>query len=543
MAANARTHRKVQRLGSIYEPLKLSFLQHTDEPLWEKLDRYYNAVKTTILNYQSPTTGLFPIKTCSTCKEAKVRDSLYCAASAWALALAYRRIDDDMGRTHEMEHSAIKCMRGILYCYMRQADKVEQFKQDPNPSKCLHSVFNVDTGDEVHSYSDYHHLQIDAVSLFLLYLVEMICSGLQIIYNTDEVSFIQNLVFCVERAYRVPDYGMWERGSKYNNGSTELHSSNYYISSISVSVGLAKAALEAINGFNLFGNQGCSWSVIFVDLDAHNRNRQTLCSLLPRESRSHNTDAALLPTISYPAFAVDDDALYSQTLDKIVRKLRGKYGFKRFLRDGYRTANEDKERRFYKPAEMKAPSCRQFYPEAGRFIAKDDAESNSLCDRQFYQSVELLRRNTPGVPACLQPQRAKKHRPHWLFDGIECEFPIFFIHMMIDGVFRGNQAQVKEYQELLAPIIFQSFEGHAVIPKYYYVPADFVEAEQSKHGSQKRFPSNSGRDGTIFLCGQALYNIAMLLVDELISPKDIDPIHRYVPRQDQRNVSMRYSNQ
>uniref|UniRef100_A0A668AZS0 Phosphorylase b kinase regulatory subunit n=1 Tax=Myripristis murdjan TaxID=586833 RepID=A0A668AZS0_9TELE len=432
------------------------------------------AMKTTILNYQSPTTGLFPVKTCSNCKEAKVRDSLYCAASAWALAMAYRRIDDDMGRTHELEHSAIKCMRGILYCYMRQADKVEQFKQDPSPSKCLHSVFNVNTGDEVHSYNDYSHLQIDAVSLFLLYLVEMICSGLQIIYNTDEVSFIQNLVFCVERAYRVPDFGMWERGSKYNNGSTELHSS---------SVGLAKAALEAINGFNLFGNQGCSWSVIFVDLDAHNRNRQTLCSLLPRESRSHNTDAALLPTISYPAFAVDDDALYSQTLDKIVRKLRGKYGFKRFLRDGYRTANEDKNRRYYKPAEMK------------------------------------------------------------LFDGIECEFPIFFIYMMIDGVFRGNKAQVKEYQDLLEPIIFQSFEGHAVIPKYYYVPADFVEAEQKKHGSQKRFPSNSGRDGMLFLWGQALYNIAKLLADELISPKDIDPIHRYVPRQDQRNVSMRYSNQ
>uniref|UniRef100_A0A7N8XZR9 Phosphorylase b kinase regulatory subunit n=1 Tax=Mastacembelus armatus TaxID=205130 RepID=A0A7N8XZR9_9TELE len=429
---------------------------------------------TTILNYQSPTTGLFPVKTCSTCKEAKVRDSLYCAAGAWALALAYRRIDDDMGRTHELEHSSIKCMRGILYCYMRQADKVEQFKQDPSPSKCLHSVFNVDTGDEVYSYSKYHHLQIDAVSLFLLYLVEMICSGLQIIYNTDEVSFIQNLVFCVERAYRVPDYGMWERGSKYNNGSSELHSS---------SVGLAKAALEAINGFNLFGNQGCSWSVIFVDLDAHNRNRQTLCSLLPRESRSHNTDAALLPTISYPAFAVDDDALYSQTLDKIVRKLRGKYGFKRFLRDGYRTANEDKNRRYYKPAEMK------------------------------------------------------------LFDGIECEFPIFFIYMMIDGVFRGNKAQVTEYQELLDPIIFHSYEGHAVIPKYYYVPADFVEGEQNKHGSQKRFPSNSGRDGKIFLWGQALYYIAKLLVDELISPKDIDPIHRYVPSQDQRNVSMRYSNQ
>uniref|UniRef100_A0A8C8HH66 Phosphorylase b kinase regulatory subunit n=1 Tax=Oncorhynchus tshawytscha TaxID=74940 RepID=A0A8C8HH66_ONCTS len=460
--------------GSIYEPLKLSILHREDEPLWEKLDRYYNAVKTTILNYQSPTTGLFPTKTCSSCKEAKVRDSLYCAASSWALGLAYRRIDDDMGRTHELEHSAIKCMRGILYCYMRQSDKVEQFKQDPSPSKCLHSIFNVDTGDEILSYNDYHHLQIDALSLFLLYLVEMICSGLQIIYNTDEVSFIQNLVFCVERAYRVPDFGMWERGSKYNNGSTELHSS---------SVGLAKAALEAINGFNLFGNQGCSWSVIFVDLDAHNRNRQTLSSLLPRESRSHNTDAALLPCISYPAFAVDDDALYSQTLDKVVRKLKGKYGFKRFLRDGYRTANEDKNRRHYKPAEMK------------------------------------------------------------LFDGIECEFPIFFIFMMIDGVFRGNNAQVKEYQDLLTPIIFQSYDGHAVIPKYYRVPADFVVAEQKKHGSQKRFPANTGQDGMLFLWGQALFNIARLLVDELISPQDIDPIKRYVPRQDQRNVSMRYSNQ
>lgn len=71
-----------------------------------------------------------------------------------------------------------------------------------------------------------------------------------------------------------------------------------------------------------------------------------------------NTDAALLPTISYPAFAVDDDALYSQTLDKIVRKLRGKYGFKRFLRDGYRTANEDKDRRYYKPAEMKVSAVK-----------------------------------------------------------------------------------------------------------------------------------------------------------------------------------------
>ncbi|KAF1500965.1 Phosphorylase b kinase regulatory subunit beta, partial [Megadyptes antipodes antipodes] len=462
-------------LGSIYEPLKsINLPKPEGGSLWEKLDHYYRIVKSTLLLHQSPTTGLFPTKTYGDNQKAKVHDCLYCAACAWALALAYRRIDDDKGRTHELEHSAIKCMRGILYCYMRQANKVQQFKQDPKPSGCLHSVFSAHTGDEVFSHKEYGHLQINAVSLFLLYLVEMISSGLQIVYNTDEVSFIQNLVFCVERAYRVPDFGVWERGSKYNNGSPELHSS---------SVGLAKAALEAINGFNLFGNQGCSWSVIFVDFDAHNRNRQTLCSLLPRESRSHNTDAALLPCLSYPAFALDDEVLFSQTLDKIIRKLKGKYGFKRFLRDGYRTALEDKTRRYYKPAEIK------------------------------------------------------------LFDGIECEFPLFFIFMIIDGVFRGNPAQVKEYQDLLDPLLQRTSEGCPVVPKYYYVPADFVELEKKNPGSQKRFPSNNGRDGKFFLWGQAVYIIAKLLADKLVSPKDIDPIGRYIPPEDQRNVSMRFSNQ
>ncbi|KAI5626123.1 phosphorylase b kinase regulatory subunit beta isoform X2, partial [Silurus asotus] len=461
--------------GSIYEPLKLSTLHREDEPLWEKLDRFYSAVKCTILNYQSPTTGLFPVKTCSDCKEAKVRDSLYCAASAWALALAYRRIDDDMGRTHELEHSAIKCMRGILYCYMRQADKVNVY--------VLFMQLIAQRGAPLASVSPSHqkHGSFQLSPLMLMLLTPLItrASTPQVETGQTATREIQNeLPFKISYSHTYSH----THTLTHTHTHTQRDTYNWHLNGV-VSVGLAKAALEAINGFNLFGNQGCSWSVIFVDLDAHNRNRQTLCSLLPRESRSHNTDAALLPCISYPAFAVDDDALYSQTLDKIVRKLKGKYGFKRFLRDGYRTANEDKNRRYYRPAEMK------------------------------------------------------------LFDGIECEFPIFFIYMMIDGVFRGNTAQVKEYEELLQAVIFQSYEGHAVIPKYYHVPADFVEAEQKKHGSQKRFPSNSGRDGMLFLWGQALYNIAKLLVEGLISPKDIDPIHRYVPRQDQRNVSMRYSNQ
>jgi len=52
------------------------------------------------------------------------------------------------------------------------------------------------------------------------------------------------------------------------------------------SVGMAKAALEVVNGVNLFGKHGAHWSVIFVDIDAHYRNRTTVDSILARESAS-----------------------------------------------------------------------------------------------------------------------------------------------------------------------------------------------------------------------------------------------------------------
>ena len=37
------------------------------------------------------------------------------------------------------------------------------------------------------------------------------------------MDFVQNLVYYIERAYRTPDYGMWERGSKENVGHKELN--------------------------------------------------------------------------------------------------------------------------------------------------------------------------------------------------------------------------------------------------------------------------------------------------------------------------------
>ena len=39
-------------------------------------------------------------------------------------ACSYRHMDDSQGRAYELQQAAVKCMRGILFCYMRQADKV-----------------------------------------------------------------------------------------------------------------------------------------------------------------------------------------------------------------------------------------------------------------------------------------------------------------------------------------------------------------------------------------------------------------------------------
>jgi phosphorylase kinase alpha/beta subunit len=57
--------------------------------------------------------------------------------------------------------------------------------------------------------------------------------------------------------------------------------------------------------------------------------------------------------VSWPAFAIHEEGLLHKTMDKILRKLQGKYGFKRFLRDGFKTEIEDKKRKYYKPAEIK----------------------------------------------------------------------------------------------------------------------------------------------------------------------------------------------
>ncbi|GFG40372.1 hypothetical protein Cfor_00569 [Coptotermes formosanus] len=399
-------------------------------------------------------------------------DVYYGLGPRWAVS---RRIDDDRGKSYELGQSAVKCMRGILECWIKQAPRIELFKKNQCNKHALHCKFHLTTGAEVYNDEEYYHLQIDVVSLYLIFLVQMITSGLQIIYTQDEVAFVQNLVYYVERAYRTPDYGMWERGSKYNDGTPEIHARQG-------SIGMAKSALEAINGCNLFGEKGASWSVIYVDIDAHNRNRSIFETMLPRESSSKGVDASLIPTISFPAFATHEEVLCVETKANVVHRLKGCYGFKRFCRDGYKCVLEDSNRRHYRNGETKE------------------------------------------------------------FEGIECEWPLFYMFMIIDGVFKAQSEQIEEYQNLLKSKIKRDINGDPVIPMYFYVHESNIEFERQEPGSQIRLPSGEGSGVKgMFLWNQAMFVIAQLLTAGLLHINELDPIRRYLPSYNRPRKGGRYS--
>lgn len=98
-----------------------------------------------------------------------------------------------------------------------------------------------------------------------------------------QVSFIQNLVFCVERAYRVPDYGMWERGSKYNNGSTELHSRS-----------VRSSATRTKCSYWMFLEVKCEYLIVVLKGN---------CWLCPFNSHSHRGESeCITPTVMCQIF-------------------------------------------------------------------------------------------------------------------------------------------------------------------------------------------------------------------------------------------------
>lgn len=119
-----------------------------------------------------------------------------------------------------------------------QLDKVEKFKYSKSTKDCLHAKYHTGTCATVVGDQEWGHLQVDATSIFLLFLAQMTASGwielitfkvfaaymclnlllvwnsrldfhhflfagLTIIYTRDEVDVVQNLIFYIESAYKL----------------------------------------------------------------------------------------------------------------------------------------------------------------------------------------------------------------------------------------------------------------------------------------------------------------------------------------------------
>ncbi len=388
------------------------------------LDKLFVEIETVILTRQHPVTGLLPASTSINIHgdytDAWVRDNVYSILSVWALGMAYRRTGEK-NRADQLEQSTVKLMRGLLQSMMRQSHKVETFKHTLNPHDALHAKYDTSTGLPVVADHAWGHLQIDATSLFLLMLAQMSASGLRIVCTFGEVDFVQNLIYYIASAYRTPDFGIWERGNKINNGKTEINAS---------SLGMAKAALQALDGFNLFGKNASPRAVVHTVADAVSLARNALATLLPRESLSKEVDSALLSVIGFPAFAVGDEALVTKTRDEILSKLGGNYGCKRFLWDGHQTALEESSRIYYEHSEL----------------------AN--------------------------------------FENIESEWPLFYTYLYINALFNGNETTAQHYREKIESLMVE-VDGIGLIPELYYLEGDHIAAEKAEPRTQPRVPNEN----------------------------------------------------
>lgn len=394
-------------------------MQRTDQASkLSRLAQFDAQVQAILLARQDPHTGLLPASTAVTVHgdytHAWVRDNVYSVLAVWALGLAWRPVD--AARAAPLDAAVVKLMRGLLAAMAAQAHKVERFKHSQHPLDALHAKFDTSSGAPVVGDADWGHLQLDATALFVLQLAQMSASGLQIVQTADEVAFVQNLVWYLAKAWRTPDYGIWERGHKRNQGLAELNAS---------SVGMAKAALEAIDGFEPLPGVAPPVWVLGDDIASA---RDALQALLPRESESKETDAALLSIVGYPAFAVDDVALAARTRATVLDKLQGRYGCKRFLRDGHQTVLEDPHRLHYERGELQQ------------------------------------------------------------FEHIESEWPLFFTYLLVDAALAGDAAQAQAWRVRLDGLM-QQRDGQQLLPELYLVPAEAVDAERAAPHSQDRVPN------------------------------------------------------
>ena len=66
------------------------------------------------------------------------------------------------------------------------------------------------------------------------------------------------------------------------------------------------------------------------------------------------------------------------------------------------------------------------------------------------------------------------------FEKVECEWPLFFCFLILDGIFSENPHQVAEYKDMLEEVLVKGDHGLKFVPELYTVPRDKVFKLSSK---------------------------------------------------------------
>ena len=120
--------------------------------------------------------------------------------------------------------------------------------------------------------------------------------------------------------------------------------------------------------------------------------------------------------------------------------------------------------------------------------------------------------------------------------------------MILDGLFRNDASQVDHYHRLLKPVLvgapnsstlhnnddhkssenpppqyLQSTNSEKnLVPEVYIVPKDKVQQEKTNRGSTSRIPN----ENIPLVWAQSLYILSTLIMEDLLSPGELDPLGR-----------------
>uniref|UniRef100_A0A1I8FLH4 Phosphorylase b kinase regulatory subunit n=1 Tax=Macrostomum lignano TaxID=282301 RepID=A0A1I8FLH4_9PLAT len=203
------------------------------------------------------------------------------------------------------------------------------------PSDALHCKFSATNLGPVAGDNSYGHLQLTQSPCSYWHWAQMTASGLSSSTQPKRWHFVQNLVFYIDSAYTVCDYGIWERGDKTNHG-------------------MAKAALEAMSELDLFGSCGSNQSSVHVLADDFAETALPYWRICcPGRAAPRRLTLDCCPSFGFPAFALDNEEVIGNTRNCIVGMLEGRYALLPLLRDGLPHSGRDSSRLYYDAWELK----------------------------------------------------------------------------------------------------------------------------------------------------------------------------------------------